>query len=156
MCCARILRAKLKDTPMKNIVHTAIDAGKFTTFLGALKAAALVDELRATGPFTVFAPTDDAFRRLPGGMIDALMNDIPKLKAILTLHVIPDAVALKDLQAGGIQTIEGATLDVAMRANDVFVNDAKIVHPDIAATNGVIHAINMVMMPKKPALGAAA
>ena len=141
---------------MKNIVYTAVDAGKFTTFLGALKAAALIDELRATGPFTVFAPTDDAFRRLPGGMLDALMNDIPKLKAILTLHVIPDAFALKNLQAGGIKSIEGATLEVAMRANDVYVNDAKIVHPDIAATNGVIHAINMVMMPKKPALGAAA
>lgn len=140
---------------MKNIVHTAIGAGKFTTLLGALKAAALVDELRGTGPFTVFAPTDDAFKRLPAGMIDALINDIPKLKAILTLHVVPDAVALKELQAGGIKTLDGVTVDVTLRAGDVYVNDAKIVHPDIAASNGVIHAINMVMMPKKPALAAA-
>ncbi len=140
---------------MKNIVHTAIGAGKFTTLLGALKAAALIDELRGTGPFTLFAPTDDAFRRLPSGMIDALMHDIDKLKAILTLHVVQAEIALKDLQAGSLTTMDGLNLEIALRAGDVFVNDAKVVHEDIAASNGVIHAINMVMMPKKPARAAA-
>ncbi len=140
---------------MKNIVHTAIGAGKFTTLLGALKAAALIDELRGTGPFTLFAPTDDAFRRLPSGMIDALMHDIDKLKAILTLHVVQAEIALKDLQAGSLTTMDGLNLEIALRGGDVFVNDAKVVHEDIAASNGVIHAINMVIMPKKPARAAA-
>lgn len=140
---------------MKNIVHTAIGAGKFTTLLGALKAAALVDELRGTGPFTLFAPTDDAFRRLPSGMIDALMQDQDKLKAILTLHIVSADIALQDLAVGKLTTLDGVDVEIARRAGDVFVNDAKIVHEDIAASNGVIHAINMVMMPKKPARAAA-
>jgi uncharacterized surface protein with fasciclin (FAS1) repeats len=137
-------------------MRTLIEAGKFTTFLGALKAASLVDDLRATGPITLFAPTDDAFKRLPLGMIDALINDVPKLKAILMLHIVPAKLRLADLQAGAIETQDGGTVVVSKRTNDVFVNDAKIVHPDIEASNGVIHAVNMVMMPKRTALGAVA
>lgn len=141
---------------MKNIIATAIESGKYTTFLGALKAAALTDELRGTGPFTVLAPTNDAFRRLPTGMIDALINDVPKLKAILALHIVRDEISLKDLQLGSLTTMDGINVTVTRQANEVYVNDAKILHPDIAATNGYIHAINMVIMPKKSALAAVA
>ncbi len=141
---------------MKNIIGTAVDAGKFTTLLGALQAAALTDELRATGPFTLLAPTDDAFKRLPAGTIDALIADIPRLKAILTLHVLPQALQHRDIQPGSVTTLDGRALEVSMQNGMTLVGGAKIIHPDIAASNGVIHAINLVLMPGKSALAAVA
>ena len=95
---------------MKTIIDTATDAGKFTTLLNALKAAALTETLRGAGPYTVFAPTDEAFKHLAPGALNALLKDTKKLKAILTYHVVPGRVAAKDVKAGDIKTLEGTPL----------------------------------------------
>jgi uncharacterized surface protein with fasciclin (FAS1) repeats len=141
---------------MKTIIDTATDAGKFTTLLNALKAAALTETLRGAGPYTVFAPTDEAFKHLAPGALNALLKDTRKLKAVLTYHVVAGTVAAKDLKAGDIKTLEGTPLMTTWDGTKVTVNDAKIVQADIAASNGVIHAIDMVIMPKGTTLVAAA
>ncbi len=141
---------------MKNIIDAAAEAGTFTTLLSALQAAALTDSLRAAGPFTLFAPTDDAFKRLPAGTVEALLKDVPKLKSLLTLHVVPAAHALKDIQAGSVKSLQGESLTITMPGNEVQVNGAKVIRADIAASNGVIHAINAVIMAKPAALAAVA
>lgn len=141
---------------MKTIIDTAADAGKFATLLNALKAAALTETLRGTGPYTVFAPTDEAFKRLPTGTLNALLKDTSKLKTILTYHVVAGTVAGKDVKAGEIKTLEGTPLIAAWEGNKVTVNGAKVVQADIEASNGVIHAIDAVIMPKGVLLAAAA
>ena len=146
---------------MKTIIDTATDAGKFTTLLNALKAASLTEMLRGAGPYTVFAPTDEAFKHLAPGALNALLKDTKKLKTILTYHVVPGRVAAKDVKAGDIKTLEGtplmATVDGAkVTVAKVTVNDAKVVQADIAASNGVIHAIDAVVIPKVTMLAAAA
>ena len=141
---------------MKTIIETALDAGKFTTLLSALKAASLTETLRGAGPFTVFAPTDDAFRKLPPGALDALLKNVSKLKSVLTYHVVPGSLAAKDIKSGDIKTVEGTALVAGVHGNDVTVNGAKIVQADIAASNGVIHVIDAIIMPAGMALAAAA
>jgi uncharacterized surface protein with fasciclin (FAS1) repeats len=141
---------------MKTIIDTATDAGKFTTLLNALKAASLTETLRGAGPYTVFAPTDEAFKHLAPGALNALLKDTRKLKAVLTYHLVAGTVAAKDLKAGDIKTLEGTPLMTTWDGTKVTVNDAKIVQADIAASNGVIHAIDMVIMPKGTTLVAAA
>jgi uncharacterized surface protein with fasciclin (FAS1) repeats len=140
---------------MKTIIDTATDAGKFTTLLNALKAASLTETLRGAGPYTVFAPTDQAFKNLAPGALNALLKDTKKLKAVLTYHVVPGRVAAKDVKAGDIKTLEGTPLMATLDGAKVTVNDAKVVQADIAASNGVIHAIDMVIVPKGTMLAAA-
>jgi uncharacterized surface protein with fasciclin (FAS1) repeats len=142
---------------MKTIIDTATDAGKFSTLINALKAASLTETLRGKGPYTVFAPTDEAFKRLPAGSLNQLLKDTSKLKTNLQYHVVPGAIASRDLKAGDVKTVEGTPLAVAcMEAGKVTVNGAKVVEADITASNGVIHAIDTVIMPKGTMLAAAA
>jgi uncharacterized surface protein with fasciclin (FAS1) repeats len=141
---------------MKTIIDTATDAGKFSTLLNALKAAGFTQTLRGTGPYTVFAPTDAAFKHLAPGALNALLKDTKKLKAVLSYHIVSGTVAANDLKAGDIKTLEGTPLVVALVDGKVTVNGAKVVQADIDASNGVIHAIDAVIMPKGVMLAAAA
>lgn len=132
---------------MADIVDTAVKAGSFNTLVTAIKAANLVDTLKGKGPFTVFAPTDEAFAKLPKGTVDALLKDIPKLKKILTYHVVSGKVMAADVvKLTSATTVEGS--DVKINASSgVKVNDATVATPDVAADNGVIHVIDTVLMP---------
>ena len=141
---------------MKTIIDTAVESGKFTTLLAVLKAASLVDTLRTPGPYTVFAPTDDAFKRLAPGTVDALIKNIRKLKTILTYHVISGTLAAKDIQPGEIKTVEGSSLVATVDDAGICVNGARVVQADIAASNGVIHAIDAVIMAKATPFAAVA
>ena len=142
--------------PVKNIVDTTIDAGNFTTLAAVLKAAGLTDILSKKGPFTVFAPTDEAFKKLPAGAMDALLKDTAKLKGVLTYHVIVGHVSTKDMKTGDVMTMQGSPLTAVVASSDVQVNGAHVRRADLVATNGVIHAIDTVIMPKDWQLSAAA
>ena len=131
----------------KDIVDTAVAAGSFKTLATALGAAGLVDTLKGKGPFTVFAPTDEAFAKIPKADLDALLKDKAKLTAVLTYHVVAGKVMAADVKAGKVKTVQGSELTVAT-AGGVTVNNAKVVKTDIAADNGVIHVIDTVLMPK--------
>ena len=130
------------------IVEVASSNGSFKTLVAAVKAAGLADTLSGKGPFTVFAPTDAAFAKLPPGTVDALLKDIPKLKAILTYHVVSGKVMAKDVKTGMVPTVNGQSLDVKADAMGVTVNGAKVSATDVAASNGVIHVIDTVVLPK--------
>ena len=132
---------------MADIVDTAAKAGSFSTLVAAIKAAKLVDTLKGAGPFTVFAPTDEAFAKLPDGTVDALLKDIPKLKKILTYHVVSGKVMAADVvKLKAAKTVEGS--DVKIDASSgVKVNDATVSTPDVDADNGVIHIIDTVLIP---------
>lgn len=135
---------------MKDIVQVATDAGTFTTLVTALKAAGLVETLQGEGPFTVFAPSDAAFARLPAGTLESLLADREALAAILTFHVVPGRVTAADIvQAGGAtpRTVNGQPLDIQLRDGTVFVNGARVVTADVGASNGVIHVIDSVLLP---------
>ena len=142
--------------PARNIVDTAIAAGNFTIFAAGLKAAGLTDELAAKGPFTVFAPTDEAFKKLPSGAYDALLRDSAKLKAVLNYHVVSGHFMAKDVKSGEVMTQQGSTLTAAGSPADVRVNGARVTKADLVATNGIIHAIDAVILPKNWQLLAAA
>lgn len=132
---------------MADIVDTAVSAGSFNTLVAAVKAANLVDTLKGAGPFTVFAPTDDAFAKLPAGTVDALLQDIPKLTKILKYHVISGKVMAADVvKLKSATTVEGSDVKIDA-SNGVKVNDSKVVTPDVAADNGVIHIIDSVLLP---------
>jgi uncharacterized surface protein with fasciclin (FAS1) repeats len=132
---------------MADIVDTAANAGSFGTLVAAIKAANLVDTLKGTGPFTVFAPTDDAFAKLPKGTVDALLKDIPKLKKILTYHVVSGKVMAADVvKMKSATTVQGSDVKIDA-SNGVKVNDATVATPDIAADNGIIHIIDTVLIP---------
>ena len=130
-----------------DIVDTAVNAGSFSTLVAAIKAANLVDTLKGAGPFTVFAPTDEAFAKLPEGTVDGLLKDIPKLTKILTYHVVAGNVKAADVtKLKSAKTIEGS--DVAIDASKgVKVNDSTVINPDVIADNGVIHVIDTVLIP---------
>ena len=132
----------------KDIVDTAVAAGSFKTLATALGAAGLVDTLKGKGPFTVFAPTDEAFAKIPKADLDALLKDKAKLTAVLTYHVVPGKVMAKDVKAGQVKTVQGSNITVSTSYGDVSVNNAKVVKTDIVADNGVIHVIDTVIMPK--------
>jgi len=135
----------------KDIVDTAVAAGNFKTLAAALKAADLVSTLKGKGPFTVFAPTDDAFAKIPKADLDALLKDKAKLKAVLTYHVVSGKVMSTDLKAGNVKTVQGSDAMVSTMGGAMggaMVNDVKVVAADVAADNGVIHAIDTVLMPK--------
>ncbi len=131
----------------KDIVDTAVSAGNFKTLAAALGAAGLVDTLKGKGPFTVFAPTDAAFAKLPPGTVDALLKDKAKLTAILTYHVVPGKVMAADVKAGMVKTVQGSEIKITT-ANGVMVDGAKVTATDIVADNGVIHVIDSVILPK--------
>ena len=131
----------------KDIVDTAVAAGSFKTLATALGAAGLVDTLKGKGPFTVFAPTDEAFAKIPKADLDALLKDKAKLTAVLTYHVVPGKVMAADVKAGKVITVQGTDLTVTTMGG-VQVNGANVVKADIVADNGVIHVIDTVVMPK--------
>jgi uncharacterized surface protein with fasciclin (FAS1) repeats len=131
----------------KDIVDTAVDAGQFKTLATALQAAGLVQTLKGPGPFTVFAPTDEAFAKIPKADLDALLKDKAKLTAVLTYHVVPGKVMAKDVRAGKVKTVQGSELTIGTTAG-VTVDASKVVKTDIVADNGVIHVIDSVAMPK--------
>lgn len=136
----------------KDIVDTAIAAGSFKTLAAALTAAGLVDALKGPGPFTVFAPTDAAFGKLPAGTLDNLLKPENKeqLKGILLYHVVSGKIMAADIKgAAKPATLQGATLDVKASMGSVTVNGAKVTSADVAASNGVIHVIDAVVMPPK-------
>ena len=140
----------------KDLVQTAIDAGSFKTLVAAVQAAGLVETLQGPGPFTIFAPSDAAFAKLPAGTVDALLADKAKLASILTYHVVPGKVMAGDvIKAKGAapKTVNGQALDVAVRMGKVYVNGAQVTSADIVASNGVIHVIDAVLMPKPAAAG---
>jgi uncharacterized surface protein with fasciclin (FAS1) repeats len=132
----------------KDIVDTAVAAGSFKTLATALQAAGLIETLKGKGPFTVFAPTDEAFAKIAKADLDALLKDKAKLTAVLTYHVVPGAVMAKDVKPGAVKTVQGGNLTVAVQGGTVMVNNAKVVKTDITASNGVIHVIDTVVLPK--------
>jgi len=135
------------DGHSKDIVDTAVAAGSFNTLAAALTAAGLVETLKGEGPFTVFAPTDAAFAALPEGTVEALLNDIPALTAILTYHVVPGKVMSTDLSEGlTAATVNGADITITLEGG-AKVNGAVISAADIEASNGVIHVIDSVILP---------
>ena len=131
----------------KDIVDTAVAAGTFKTLAAALQAAGLVETLKGKGPFTVFAPTDEAFAKIPKADLDALLKDKAKLTAVLTYHVVSGQVMAKDVKAGKVKTVQGSELSLGT-AGGVTVDGAKVVKADIVADNGVIHVIDSVVLPK--------
>lgn len=130
-----------------DIVDTAASAGQFNTLVTALKAANLVDTLKQKGPYTVFAPTDAAFAKLPAGALDSLLKDKDKLTAVLTYHVVPGKVMAAQVKPGAVKTVQGQSLTVSAKDGAVMVDDAKVIKTDIEASNGVIHVIDSVVMP---------
>ena len=131
----------------KDIVDTAVAAGNFKTLVVALKTADLVNTLKGKGPYTVFAPTDEAFAKIPKADLDALLANKEKLSAVLTYHVVPGKIMAKDVKAGDVATVNGKTIKITT-ANGVVVNMLKVTATDIDASNGVIHVIDSVLMPK--------
>lgn len=130
-----------------DIVDTAVAAGNFKTLVTALKEAGLVDTLKGPGPFTVFAPTDEAFAKIPKADLDKLLANKKKLKSVLTYHVVPGKVMSADIKPGKVKTVQGDRVTLSTKGG-VMVDKAKVVAADVAADNGVIHAIDTVLMPK--------
>ena len=131
----------------KDIVDTAVSAGTFNTLATALTAAGLIETLKGPGPFTVFAPTDAAFAKVPPEQLRALLADKAKLTAVLTYHVVPGVVMSKDVKPGMVKSVQGSAISVTT-AGGVKVNDANVTAVDIVADNGVIHVIDTVILPK--------
>jgi uncharacterized surface protein with fasciclin (FAS1) repeats len=132
----------------KDIVDTAVAAGSFKTLATALTAADLIKTLKGPGPFTVFAPTDEAFAKIPKAQLDALLADKAKLTAVLTYHVVPGKVMAKDVKPGAVKTVQGQSLMVKAEGGKVMVDGATVTKTDIVASNGVIHVIDSVVLPK--------
>jgi uncharacterized surface protein with fasciclin (FAS1) repeats len=146
-----------EKAPMKTIVEVAVEAGNFNTLVAAVKAAGLVETLQGAGPFTVFAPTDAAFAKLPAGTVEALLADKEKLASILTYHVVSGNVMSNQIvKANGAKpsTVNGQAVDIVVRGGKVYVNGAQVVTADIVASNGVIHVIDAVLLPKAEAVPA--
>jgi uncharacterized surface protein with fasciclin (FAS1) repeats len=137
------------STQDKDIVVNAANAGNFTALTNALKAADLVTAFKGMGPFTMFAPTDAAFEKLPAGMLHALLKDRPKLAAILNNHVMKGVVMAKDIKTCETRSLQGYPLAFAAGREGFTVNGAKVSKQEIEASNGVIHGIDTVMLPKQ-------
>ena len=132
----------------KDIVDVAVEAGSFNTLAAALQAAGLVDVLKGDGPFTVFAPTDEAFAKLPAGTVEALLADKEKLTAILTYHVVPGKVMAADVvNLSEATTVNGAPIKIMVHNGSVMINNATVTAADVSASNGVIHVIDTVILP---------
>lgn len=134
--------------PAGDIVEVAAAAGRFETLLKALEAAGLAGTLRSEGPFTVFAPTDEAFGRLPEGTLGALLADMEELRSVLTYHVVPGRLTSdRVIEMESVETVNGASLRIGASDGTVHVDDARVVQADVEATNGVIHVIDAVVLP---------
>ena len=145
------LQSELTAATAKDIVDTAVAAGKFNTLVKAVEAAGLADTLKGDGPFTVFAPTDEAFAKLPAGTVENLLKpeNKEKLKAILTYHVVAGKVMAADVvKLKTAKTVQGTTVDISTTGGKVKVDNANVVKTDIAASNGIIHVIDAVILPK--------
>lgn len=141
-------RNRETESDMKSIVEIAVEDGRFTTLVTALEAADLVGTLQGEGPFTVFAPTDDAFSQLPDGTVDALLNDVPTLRSILLYHVIPGSVTASEVVTlNSASTASGEMVKIKVEENRVMINEAQVIITDIKASNGVIHVIDRVILP---------
>ncbi len=140
--------ARAADPKPMDIVDTAVSAGSFNTLATALKAAGLIDTLKGKGPFTVFAPTDDAFKKLPAGTLEKLLADKAQLTKVLTYHVVAGKVMAADVvKLKEAKTVEGSMVKITVTNGAVKVNDANVVKTDIGASNGVIHVIDSVILP---------
>jgi uncharacterized surface protein with fasciclin (FAS1) repeats len=138
--------------PSKNIVENAVNSTDHTTLVAAVKAAGLAETLSGTGPFTVFAPTNEAFNKLPAGAVDNLLKPEMKgdLTKVLTYHVVPGALKAADLKDGQeLKTVQGQTLKVSVKDGKVMINGANVTIADVVSSNGVTHVIDAVLMPKK-------
>ncbi len=131
----------------KNIVDTAVSAGSFNTLVTAIQKAGLVETLKGKGPFTVFAPTDEAFAKIPKAQLDALLADKAMLAKVLTYHVVAGKVMAADVKAGSTKTVAGMSMTITTNNGGVQVDNANVVKTDIVASNGVIHVIDKVMIP---------
>jgi len=135
----------------KDVIDTAVGAGDFNTLVAAIKAAGLVDTLKGKGPFTVFAPTDEAFAKLPAGTVENLLKpeNKQKLASILTYHVVPGKVMASEVvKLADAKTVNGQSLTINVEGEMVMVDSAKVVKTDIECSNGVIHVIDAVVLPK--------
>ena len=140
--------ARAAEPKAKDIVDTAVAAGSFNTLATALKAAGLIETLKGKGPFTVFAPTDDAFRKLPAGTLEKLLADKAQLTKVLTYHVVSGKVMAADVvKLSEAKTVEGSMVKITVSNGGVKVNDANVVKTDVGASNGVIHVIDSVILP---------
>ena len=142
--------ASAGEAAKKDVVDTAVAAGKFNTLAAALKAAGLIDTLKGDGPFTVFAPTDEAFAKLPAGTVESLLKpeNKEKLVAVLTYHVVPARAMAKDVAGmSSADTVNGKSVRLAAKDGKVMVNNATVTQADVAASNGVIHVIDTVLIP---------
>lgn len=147
---AALMVAPLASAAEKDIVDTAVSAGKFKTLVAAVKAAGLVETLKSEGPFTVFAPTDEAFAKLPEGTVETLLKpeNKEKLIAILTYHVVPGKVMAADVvKLSEAKTAQGSKVDIAVKGGKVMVDEATVIKTDITCSNGVIHVIDSVILP---------
>jgi uncharacterized surface protein with fasciclin (FAS1) repeats len=131
-----------------DIVDTAASAGQFKTLVSAIQAAGLVETLKGPGPFTVFAPTDEAFAKLPPGTLDGLLKDKAALQKVLKYHVVAAKVPAASVKSGKVKTVQGGEIDAKAAGGKVAVNDASVVKADVMADNGVIHVIDKVLLPK--------
>ncbi len=131
-----------------DIVDTAVANGSFTTLAKLLGSADLVTTLKGAGPFTVFAPTDEAFAKIDKATLDALANDKTKLTAVLTYHVVAGRVPAADVRAGQAPTVNGQPITITITGGTVMVDNAKVIKTDVLATNGIIHVIDTVLLPK--------
>jgi len=141
---------------MKNIIDVAVEADNFRIMLSAFKAASLIDMLRSPGQYTVFAPTDEAFKRLPAGSLDALFKNARTLKPFLCNHIMKGLIAANDILPGELKPMEGRNLRASLDGSRININGATIIASDMRATNGVIHAIDDVLIPLNPILAAVA
>ena len=145
---ARPLENSVPASAKQDIVETAVAAGKFDTLTALLKQAGLVTTLKGKGPYTVFAPTDKAFSKVPKETLDALAKDKAKLRSVLLYHVAKgNLAARKVVKRKSIKTLNGQRVRVKVRGDKVFVSGARVVTPDVGASNGVIHVINKVLIP---------
>jgi len=148
--CALLVFA-LASASAGDIVDTAVNAGSFNTLVTAVKAAGLVDALKSPGPFTVFAPTDEAFAKLPAGTVEKLLANPSKLAEVLKYHVVPGKVMAADvagLNGKNVKTLEGGEIRVKVDGSSVIINNANVVKADVVTDNGVIHVIDTVILPK--------
>lgn len=129
-----------------DIVDIAVSAGSFNTLVAAVQEAALVETLKGDGPYTVFAPTDEAFAKIPQAQLDALLADKAQLTKVLTYHVVSGKVMASDVRAGEVTTVEGSAVTITLN-DGVMINNANVIKTDIVASNGVIHVIDTVLIP---------
>ena len=148
LIAAAALAATSSMAVAADIIDTAVSAGQFNTLVKAVQAAGLVDTLKGKGPFTVFAPTDDAFAKLPAGTLEALLQDKQKLAQVLTYHVVPGKVTAAQVKPGAVKTVQGQSLRLRTDGGAVMIDDAKVIKTDVIASNGVIHVIDSVVLPK--------